>query len=229
MIRVNQFLTFRLWMSLLLLMPWPLARLQAADNPSAKWEKEISAFEAADKTNPPPAHPYLFIGSSSIRIWKTLAEDFKEVPVLNRGFGGSQMEDSAFFVERIVLPYRPRQILVYAGDNDLASGKAPEEVLSAFKTFVGKVHASQPEVPIAYISIKPSPSRWHLQAQVRSANRLIADFVQGDPLLRFIDVFSPMLGPNGRPRAELFLADRLHMNAAGYALWTGIIRPQLQR
>jgi lysophospholipase L1-like esterase len=193
----------------------------------AKWEPEIRAFEAADKTNPPPAVGIVFVGSSSVRLWKTLAEDFKGFRTINRGFGGSQMDDSAFYADRIVLPYRPRQVMVYAGDNDIAAGKNPAEVLAAFKDFVQKVHRELPETEIDYISIKPSPSRWKWVKEIRETNRLIASWAKSQPRVQFIDVFEPMLGDNGQPREELFQPDRLHLNPRGYALLASLVRPFL--
>jgi lysophospholipase L1-like esterase len=202
---------------------------RAADTLHAQWEHEIAAFESADKTNPPPAGAILFVGSSSIRMWKSLAEDFKGFPVINRGFGGSQMVDSVSYADRIVLPYRPRQIVVYAGDNDLAAGKTPGEVLSDFQAFVAKVRHALPETRICYISIKPSPARWKLVERMREANRLIAEYARANEGLAFIDVFTPMLGEDGQPRPELFAADKLHLNQTGYRLWSSSVRPYLLR
>jgi len=195
---------------------------------SSKWETEIRAFEAADKTNPPPHDAILFVGSSTIRLWKTLAQDFHEFKVINRGFGGSQIVDSVAFAERIIVPCRPRMVVLYAGDNDIAAGKPPEEVFADFKAFVGKVQTALPKARIAFISIKPSPSRWHLVNKIKAANKMIDAFCRQDERLIFVDVFTPMLGTDGQPRPELFLEDRLHMNAAGYALWTELIKPRLK-
>ncbi len=194
----------------------------------ARWEKEVQAFEAADRTNPPPPHPILFIGSSSIRFWRTLAHDFPGLPVINRGFGGSEMADSVALAERLVLPYQPREIVVYAGDNDVAAGKAPQQILADFQAFVAKVHHWFPATRILYLAIKPSPSRWRLAAQIRATNSLVAAAAKRSPGVEFIDVFTPMLRPDGQPRAELFRPDMLHMNAAGYALWTRLLRPHLE-
>jgi lysophospholipase L1-like esterase len=199
-----------------------------AADPHARWEKEIAAFEAADLASPPPTNAVLFVGSSSIRLWESLADDF-QVPVIRRGFGGSEMADSVHFADRIVLPYRPKQIVVYAGENDVAAGKAPERVVEDFEAFVRKVHRVLPETRVAYISMKPSPARWHLADKMRSANRQIAEFTRSDERLAFIDVFSPMLGPDGKPREELFVSDKLHLNRAGYALWTERVRPHLAK
>ena len=205
-------------------------RILAAETDAgpAKWETEIRAFEVTDKTNPPPQNAILFVGSSSIRLWKTLAQDFSEHKVINRGFGGSQVEDSTAFAERIVFPYKPRLVVLYAGDNDIAGGKSPDQVFADFKTFTQKVHAKQPEMRIAFISIKPSPSRWHLAAKIKAANQLIGDFCRQESGLDYIDVFTPMLGPDGTPRPELFREDKLHLNDKGYALWTSLIKPRLK-
>jgi hypothetical protein len=198
-----------------------------AENALAKWEQDIRAFEAADRTNSPPRNAVLFIGSSSIRMWKSLAEDFKGMPVINRGFGGSQMTDSVFYADRIVIPYHPREIVVYAGDNDVAAGRTPQQVLGDFQAFVAKIRAALPGMKICYIAIKPSPARWKLVEQAREANRRIAQWTRTQAGLEFIDVFTPMLGEDGQPRAELLAKDKLHLNEKGYQLWTSIVRPYL--
>ena len=219
--------------SLLLLALLCLARVPftLADEPLtgfAKWETEISAYESADRKDPPPKGAIVFVGSSSIRLWKTLAQDFPQHRVLNRGFGGSQMEDSVHFADRIVLPYEPRMIIVYAGGNDINAGKTPEQVFDAFKAFVAKVRAKQPDTPIAYISIAGNPKRWAQVERVKAANALLASYCQSAPHLHFIDVFTHMLGPDGLPKPDIFVDDRLHMNAEGYKLWTGLLRPHLK-
>ena len=196
---------------------------------SAKWEAAIAAFESADKTNPPPRDAVLFVGSSSIRLWKTLAQDFPEWKVINRGFGGSEIADSIAFADRIVLPYRPKTIVLYAGDNDIAGGKSPEQVFADFKAFVQRTRPALPKTKIAFISIKPSPARWRLAEKIQAANQMIRNFCGQNDNLIYMDVFNPMLGADGRPRAELFVEDQLHMNPKGYALWSGIIRPCLEK
>ena len=193
------------------------------------FEAEIKAFEAADREKPPPEGAVLFVGSSSIRLWATLAEDFPGVRAINRGFGGSQVADSTRFADRIVLPYKPRQVVLYAGDNDIAAGKTPEQVLADFKAFVDKVHRALPEAKITYIAIKPSTARWHLVEQIREANRLIKALCdrpedEGDRLA-FADVFTPMLGDDGMPRKELLVEDGLHLSREGYRLWAEVLRP----
>lgn len=204
-----------------------LAQTAAKKNqsPEVRWAKELRAFAAADKTNPPPRDAVLFIGSSSIRLWTNVAQAFPEHKVINRGFGGSQVADSVAFVDRIVTPYQPRLILLYAGDNDIAGGKTPETVLSDFKAFVGKIHAALPGTRIAYIAIKPCLAREKFLEQVKTANRLIREYCGTDERLLFADVFTPMLNPEGRPRADLCVKDMLHLNAQGYALWASVLRP----
>jgi len=133
-----------------------------------KWETDIAAFEASDRTNRPPKSPLVFVGSSSIRLWKTLAQDFPKHHVVNRGFGGSEISDSVQFADRIVIPYRPRLIVMYAGGNDIHNGKSPETVFNDFKAFVAKVHALLPKTRIAYISIAPNPARWSEVDKVRA-------------------------------------------------------------
>ena len=205
------------------------ARLVAADpSPSQRWEKAILAFEAADKKSPPPQGAVLFIGSSGIALWKTLAQDFPEHKVINRGFGGSQIADSVYYADRIVIPYRPRLIVLRAGSNDIHAGKTPEQVLADFTAFVEKVRAKLPDTRIAFMTINPSPARWKNVEREKKANRLIQEYVAAHKNLDYIDSFSPMLGPDGKPRDELYVKDRLHCNAAGYKLWTEIVRPHLR-
>ncbi len=199
----------------------------APPSPSLRFEQEILAFEEADRKAPPPEDAVLFTGSSSIRGWRTLAEDFPEHRVLNRGFGGSHIADCIYFADRIVLPYRPQMIVFYAGENDMNYGRSPAEVEAAFRRFVEIVHAGLPETEIAYVSMKPSPSRRHLIDAKREGNRRIREFTEEDPRLSFIDVFEAMLDEAGEPRSELFVADQLHMNEKGYRLWTDIIRPHM--
>jgi lysophospholipase L1-like esterase len=216
-----------LLVSLLCLARIPFAFADEAAPNFARWEKEIAAYESADQKNPPPKGGIVFVGSSSIRLWKTLAQDFPRHRVLNRGFGGSEMADSVHFADRIVLPYEPRMIVVYAGGNDINAGKTPEQVFAAFKAFVEKIRARQPETPIAYISIAGNPSRWAQVEKVKAANAMISDFCKGESNLRFIDVFTQMLGPDGLPKPDIFVDDKLHMNAEGYKIWTSIIGPLL--
>jgi lysophospholipase L1-like esterase len=193
-----------------------------------KWAAAIDKFTQADAVNPPPRGAVVFVGSSSIVKWSTLAKDFPDVKAINRGFGGSELADSVFFADRIVTPYKPRVVVLYAGDNDLNAGKSPETVFADFKAFVAKVHTSVPEARIVFIAIKPSPSRWNIRDKGERANALIAAECARNPRLRFVDIWKPMLDANGEPRRELFVADMLHLNEAGYTVWTPLVAPHLK-
>ena len=211
---------------LALLAPFILRAEPVAD-PFAKWEKEISAFEEADREHPPEKGGIVFIGSSSIKKWTTLAADFPHHRVLNRGFGGSQLVDSVHFAERIVIPYAPRMVVLYAGGNDINAGKSATQVFADFRAFVEKVRAALPETEIACISIAGNPKRWAQVETVKEVNAAIANYMKGQPRLTFINVFPRMLGDDGLPRPEIFSADDLHMNAEGYRLWRDIVGPYL--
>jgi len=191
------------------------------------FETEIGAYERADLSNPPPAKPVLFVGSSSIRFWSNLAGDFPDYPVMNRGFGGSQMSDVLYYFDRIVAPYDPALILVYEGDNDLAYGKSVDEVYADYVEFLALVEEQLPDAVIAFIATKPSPSRSRYLEATRNLNIRLEDLASNNSQLWFIDIFTPMLDENGQPRRELFISDMLHMNAAGYELWKSIIEPFL--
>ena len=199
----------------------------AVDAPS-QWEPDIARFEAEDRAHPPTPGSVVFVGSSSIRMWITLERDFLGVPVLNRGFGGSEAGDVAQFAKRIVVPYRPPVVVFYAGDNDLAAGKTPEQVLNAFQSFVATMHRELPGTRVVFVSIKPSIARWGIVDKMRAANQLVRDYVRTDDRLVYVDVFSRMLDSSGQPRRELFLEDRLHMTPAGYAIWRELIAPVIR-
>ena len=208
----------------------PLPKKSPVVHPDAfaKWESAIAAFEYQDKTNRLAKGGILFIGSSSIRLWKSLAADFPDQSVINRGFGGSQMIDSVHFANRIVFPYEPRLIVIYAGGNDINARKSPAQVFEDFKKFVNSVRAKSPKSRIAYITIAPNPARWTQIEQVRAANKLIAGYIKTNPSLVYIDVHSQMLGADGLPLPEIFVADRLHMNEQGYAIWKRVVGPHLK-
>ena len=183
----------------------------------------MARFAAEDAASPPPARPVVFTGSSSVRMWETLAADFPGVPVLNRGFGGSQVRDATWHLEQVALRYRPRQVLIYAGDNDINAGRTPEQVLADVRSFVAALRAELPDVRVGYLAIKPSPSRAEQLGRQQAANALVRDWAAAQEGVDFIDVATPMLDAAGQPRAGLFLDDRLHLNADGYALWRGIV------
>lgn len=194
----------------------------------ARWQSSMEAFAAADRDQAPQAGGVLFVGSSTIRLWADLRQDFRQLPVvINRGFGGSTMADCNYFVKSLVVQYRPRHVIVYAGDNDLAEGRSPADVLESFRSFVTAVRTALPDTRISYISIKPSPLRSALLPQVREANALLAGYLQGVPQSDYIDIFTPMLTAAGEPRTDLYGPDRLHMNGAGYELWQAVITSHL--
>ena len=199
----------------------------AKDSDHGKWYADIQAFEAADKTNPPPANAVLFIGSSSIRFWKTLSTDFPAYRVINRGFGGSDLDDATAFADQIVTPYHPAALVIYAGDNDIEGGDAPEQGRDDFADFVVKVRRAQPDLPIAFIAIKPSVARVALLPQILQANALIRDWAATQKNVTFLDIVPAMLDAQRKPRPDLFLPDGLHMNAKGYALWVAQVAPWL--
>ena len=190
-----------------------------------RFESEIVAFEASDRAAPPAPGGIVFVGSSSIRRWTTLAADFPGLPVVNRGFGGSTLYEVNHYARRIVLPYRPRMVVLYEGDNEIAAGRSPEQVAGDYRTFVSLVHSELPGARIVFVSVKPSPSRWSLQNTMRETNRLVRAITATDPRQTFVDVFTPMLGTDGRPRPELFVADSLHMTPQGYAIWRRQLAP----
>lgn len=194
---------------------------------SQDWSADMAAFAAQDAASPSPAGSVLFTGSSSIRLWQSLAQDFPGVATVNRGFGGSQVVDSLVHFDRIVLPHHPRLVVYYAGTNDIAAGKSAQEVARDFAAFCERLHAARPDAKVLFISLQYAPARWHLRSRMAEANELIAKFCAADPRRRFLDTNPAMLGADGQPRLELYSSDRLHMSAAGYAVWTKLVTPLL--
>jgi lysophospholipase L1-like esterase len=192
---------------------------------------EIEAFEAADKKEMPPQNEVLFVGSSSIRLWKTLQEDFPELKVINRGFGGSQISDSVRYFDRIVLPYHPKLIVFYAGTNDIAAKKTPEEVTDDFKQLASKVRIFLPEARLAFISANPSVSRWKMDDKMVELNRLVKQYIDENDgkngRLTYLDTHDKLLDAKGQPRPEILRADGLHLNDEGYKIWLSILKPQI--
>jgi lysophospholipase L1-like esterase len=195
-----------------------------ADHPT-RFEAEIRAFEAADRASPPPLGVVVFVGSSSIKNWTDVAADFPSVPVLNRGFGGSTLADVVYYADRIVLRYQPRLVVLYAGDNDLAEGRTPERVVGDYRAFVARLKSAWPRARVAFVSIKPSPSRRAYIDRARETNQRIRAEIARDSLQAYVDVFTPMLDATGQPRPELFEADSLHLTPAGYLLWRSLLAP----
>jgi lysophospholipase L1-like esterase len=228
-------LIFPLW----LLMREDAAQAQSAsNNPSAvppaeqlvaknRFERNVLAFEAADKTNAPPKNAILLVGDSQFYRWKTLHEDLPDYTIINRGIDSFQTSDLVFFADRLVRPYQPRLIILHVGGNDVNTGKSPGQVLADFKAFVAKVRAVQPDVPIAFSSLTPGPARWDEAGQRKATNQAIKDYIATQPHLLFIDLWDAMLTPDGKPREDIWVADRIHPNHEGYLLRVKIMRPIL--
>lgn len=210
---------------ILIVAPWRI--VLGAEHNLAKWEKDITAFEQKDRTSPPPKGAVLFIGSSTIKLWKTLAQDFSDHRVINRGFGGSEICDSTHFAERIIFPYEPQMIFLRAGGNDIAAGKSPEQVFTDFKDFVATIHAKFPNTEIVFIGLCPSVRRWKNAAKEKTLNTLVAGYVNSLPHTKYIETYDMSLGADGKPRPDLFIFDQLHFNAAGYKLLAERVRPYL--
>ncbi|WBO83641.1 SGNH/GDSL hydrolase family protein [Hymenobacter yonginensis] len=196
----------------------------------AQWTQELRAFARQDSLTPPLRKPILFYGSSSIRKWETLRQDFPGRPVLNRGFGGSRFPDALYFFEKLVVAYQPRQVVLYEGDNDIGAGATPQEVFQSFLAFEQLMQQKLPKVPLVFLAIKPSPSRWALYPKVQEANRLIREYVAAHPqYLRYVDTATPLLGHNGRPQPQFYVSDSLHMTPAGYRVWTRVVGKGLKK
>ena len=199
---------------------------------STIWEEAIQKFEARDRQSPPPKSGILFIGGSNICRWK-LEDNFSNRPVINRGFGGSMIADAVYYADRIVLPYRPKIVVLYGGANDMGKRgrKTPQEVLADYRKFIKTVHNVLPNTRIVYISLphfyseRDNPDAI---AKVTLVNDLIAEASEKNKRLVFVNVNEAMADKNGQPRRELFQTDGIHMNAAGYKLWASLLRPHLR-
>jgi lysophospholipase L1-like esterase len=198
-----------------------------ADPNPARFAEDIRRFVRWDKQNSHPDNAVLFVGSSTILLWRT-HEYFPEYPVINRGFGGSQISDVNYYADRIVLKYKPKVIVFYAGENDIASKKTPQQVFEDFKTFVELVRRQLPQTTIIFLSVKPNPERWRLWPLMQQTNALVAAFSAEQEKLIYVDIASSLLGSNGQPRPELFLEDRLHLNEAGFQVVSETLRPYLR-
>ncbi len=189
-----------------------------------KWAAEINAF---DKLNgdAPSQEGILFTGSSSIKFWKDPAKDFNNCKILNRGFGGSQIIDLIENFDQVILKYHPKKIVIYSGDNDVQDGKSAEVVFGDFCTLFGMIKAKLPDAKVYYIAIKPSLSRWSKVLEMKKANTMINEYLNSKSYGYFVDIFSPMIGTEGKPCKKWFIEDGLHMTKEGYALWTEVLAP----
>ncbi|QIK77666.1 hypothetical protein G7077_00770 [Sphingomonas piscis] len=197
-----------------------------APSPDAPFASEIAAFTKADRSAPAPRCATLFVGSSSIRLWQTLAFDMAPYPVVNRGFGGSTIADVNLYFDQVVAPYRPRAIFFYAGENDINAGKSPAQVVSDFAVFLRKKDSRLGRTPVIFISLKPSKARFAQLSRQSSVNAAVRRLAGQRRDLQVVDVASAMLGKDGRPR-DIFQDDQLHMTAEGYRIWTRILRPKV--
>lgn len=193
-----------------------------------KFEKEIIQFEKHDSLYFPPKGANLFVGSSSIKLWQLMETDFSGYQVINRGFGGSNLVDLAYFTERIILKYEPSKIFIYSGENDIADSSSASETLERFKTVFYKIRNSLPKVPILFISIKPSIARFSQYPTQIVANQLIKKFLAEQSNTKFINIVPKMM-LRGKPNPSLFLGDKLHMNRKGYEIWTKKLKKHLTK
>lgn len=194
----------------------------------ARFETEIAAFEAYDQKNATPRDPILFVGSSTIRLWKT-ADAFPGLPIINRGFGGSTTEDLNYFANRIVFKYKPRLIVFYSGDNDIAAGRVPDRVFSDFRIFADSVHERLPSTKLIYLSIKPSPARWKLWPKAKDTNAQVKKFGENNKWITYVDTAPSLFNSEGEPTPELFREDGLHMDSDGYERWKELLAPLLKQ
>lgn len=188
-----------------------------------RFEQEVKTLIEADSLID-NTHLILFTGSSSIRMWQDLKSDFPLHPVLNRGFGGSEMTDLLYYVEPLILAYKPDKIFIYEGDNDINSGKSTEAILKTAEQLLAKIRESLPSAEIIFISPKPSIARWHLKAEYEEFNSALKLWVANQEDVQFADVWTPMFDASGKVMDDIFLSDNLHLNKKGYAIWTKVIK-----
>jgi lysophospholipase L1-like esterase len=197
---------------------------------SIPFQAEIDVFIKKDSIAMPAANSILFVGSSSFNYWKDISNYFPGYPIINRGFGGSSLTDIIHFNQETILKYKPKQIYIYCGENDIAASDTitPQIVFERFKTLhsIIRTHLGN-NIPVIYVSIKPSVARWSMEDKFVAANTLIRDYINKQKQTQFLDVHSAMLDTNGEVLKDIFIADKLHMNAKGYAIWQKIIAPTL--
>ncbi|UJP64918.1 GDSL-type esterase/lipase family protein [Mongoliitalea daihaiensis] len=193
-----------------------------------RFQKEVHALQEKYPPEKFQAASYLFTGSSSIRFWKELTNLPSDQPILNMGFGGSRADDLTRHLEALVIPYQPSKIFIYEGDNDLADGMPSLQIMNEFFGITQRIHTAFPKSTIYILSPKPSISRWHLKAEYEELNNLLKLFTEGQPYLEFIDLWSPLLNPEGEPNPDYFIEDKLHLNEKGYEQWNKVIKLYLQ-
>jgi lysophospholipase L1-like esterase len=196
------------------------------------FEESITLFEERDEKRGVERDGVLFLGSSTFTLWLGVARDFSSalpgVSIVNRGFGGSQVSDSLYFLDRVLLPYAPRTVVFYAGDNDLAHGKSPRRVFDGTHALIEKTWQEYPETKFLLVSVKPSPSRWNIFDLQTETNKMLQEYSASDARLTYVDIVAPMLTPEGELRPELYVEDQLHLTRAGYKIWREVLAPHLQ-
>jgi lysophospholipase L1-like esterase len=215
------------WVLVATMLPGAGAAQEPPTSMAERFEKKVLEYEAEDRANTPPRGAILFAGDSQFYRWKTIHEDLAGYTLINRGIDSFQLKDLNHYVDRIVTPYLPRLIVLHVGGNDVHNGKSPAQVLEAFKTFVDLVRVKLPTVPIIYSSITPGPGRWDEAPQRVETNRLIREYIATRPGLEFIDLWNAMLAPDGKPREDLWVEDRVHPNHAGYLIRVKLTKPLL--
>lgn len=212
----------------LLILSFVAVTLPAQEQEPPFW-KDIQSFRKQDSVSFPPRNAILFVGSSSFTMWRKVQEDFPGFTIVNRAFGGSSLPDLIRYVNEIIFPYQPKQVVVYCGDNDIAGSDtiSARTVAERFRTLFFLIRSRLPEVSIVFVSIKPSPSRWHLKDKAIQTNELVRKFLAKRKKTGFVNIWDAMIGPDGKPLQELFLEDNLHMNKKGYEIWQRMIEPYL--
>lgn len=202
-----------------------------AQNTKPPFWQDIQNFKKQDSIQIPPVQPILFVGSSSFTRWTDIQNYFPGYNILNRGFGGSTLLDLLRFEEDVIFKYAPKQIVIYCGENDIVTSDTitAATVFGRFQKLFSEIRAVYPQVPVVFVSLKPSPSRWHLKEKALAVNKLIENYLTEQKNAEFVSVWNAMLGPDGNPVRDLFVEDNLHMNEKGYAIWQKIIEPVLMK
>jgi lysophospholipase L1-like esterase len=203
--------------------------LSYTGKPLDRFDEEIQNMEKADSMRTIQENEVLFTGSSSIRMWKTLSEDFDPIPGINRGFGGSTLPEVIHYADRIIFNYQPKLMVLYCGENDIADGASPEQVLASFKTLDEMIRSKLPETKMIYISMKPSVARWELWSDYTTGNEMIRKYIETKEDRFYLDCSAVMLLENGEPDPSIFIEDNLHMNAKGYKGWTALVKPLVKK
>lgn len=219
----------RLFLVTVLLLASLISTAQQPAPKQIRFADQIEAYLKADQVKPPPKNAILFVGSSIFRLWKNLPEQMAPLPVFNRAFGGSRTEEVLYYMDKIVLPYKPKIIVYYCGSNDINANITPQSIAGNFKQFVARVHQQLPKTQIFFVSINRAPQKKDKWPQVDEANKLVKDFCTTNKKLGFIDVNSALFDQAGQPRMELYLPDQLHFQEPAYIEFTAIIKPVITK